>query len=357
MAEGGKRKRLEKTNKPVVGDPIFPNARFYCSRCGTSYSRQKGFFPVSHSPMYRGAGYLPICSKCVDEMYEMYFKKFGNAKDAMKHMCMKLDLYWSEKLYEAAEKTAGVTSRMRAYIIKTNLVSYSDKTYDDTLEEEAQGLAYVSASQPDLTDSKTDPAQEPEPVIEVSQEIKDFWGPGFTPEMYLELDERYRYWMSRYPDDSKPDIGEEAIIRQICNLEIDINHKRVGGEAIDKSVNALNTLLGSANLKPAQKDKSSDTDFDNAPLGVLIKKWEMTRPIPEPDPELQDVDGIKKYITVWFFGHLCKMLGLNNSYSRLYTDEIEKLRVDRPEDEFDDDELLYEAFSESDSDDTEWGGE
>ena len=51
------------------------------------------------------------------------------------------------------------------------------------------------------------------------------------------------------------------------------------------------------------------------------------------------------------------MLGLNNSYSRLYTDEIEKLRVDRPEDEFDDDELLYEAFSESDSDDTEWGGE
>lgn len=83
----------------------------------------------------------------------------------------------------------------------------------------------------------------------------------------------------------------------------------------------------------------------------------MTRPIPEPDPELQDVDGIKKYITVWFFGHLCKMLGLNNSYSRLYTDEIEKLRVDRPEDEFDDDELLYEAFSESDSDDTEWGGE
>ena len=32
--------------------------------------------------------------------------------------------------------------------------------------------------------------------------------------------------------------------------------------------------------------------------------------MPEPDEAWQDVDGIRRYINVWFLGHLCKMMGI-----------------------------------------------
>ncbi len=42
-------------------------------------------------------------------------------------------------------------------------------------------------------------------------------------------------------------------------------------------------------------------------------------------------------------GHLCKMLGIKNTYCKLYEDEMARLRVERPDLEEEDDEG---AFSE-----------
>lgn len=87
----------------------------------------------------------------------------------------------------------------------------------------------------------------------------------------------------------------------------------------------------------------------NNTFGALIKVWENERPIPEPDPEMRDVDGIVKYISIWFFGHLCKMLRINNSYSRLYEAEMAKLRVEKPEYADEDDEQLFDDMFGGDS--------
>ena len=138
MADAPKRRKLEKTSEPVV----VSNHKYYCCRCGTAYSRQKGYFPVSHSPMYRGSGYLPICSNCIEELYEQYRSMLADDKEAMRRICMKLDLYWSEDIYAMVERTAGVHSRIRNYIGKTNIMKYIDKTFDDTLYEEAQAAEW-----------------------------------------------------------------------------------------------------------------------------------------------------------------------------------------------------------------------
>lgn len=134
MAEAPRRKKLEKTVDDSM--TIQTSQKFYCCRCGTSYSRKKGYFPVSHSPMYRGSGFLPMCNDCVEDMYEQYRAMLGDDKAAMKRMCMKLDLYWNEDIYAMVERTAGVHSRVRNYIGKTNIIRYIDKTFDDTLDEE-----------------------------------------------------------------------------------------------------------------------------------------------------------------------------------------------------------------------------
>ena len=346
MADSPKRKRLEKSVQPSM--PV-STQKFYCCRCGTAFSRQKGYFPVSHSPMYRGSGYLPFCNECVDTLYDEYKKKLGDAREAMRRMCMKLDLYWNDAIFDMVERTAGVNSKVRNYIGKTNIIRYIDKSFDDTiLDEEKRGVSPSQIRQ-DQQDALSEDDEKEDDIVDIPEDVILFWGPGYSTKMYSELEERRKYWISRFPDGYSFDIGEEALIRQICNLEIDINHDRAAGKSIDKNVNTLNTLLGSANLKPAQKKtEDADAELDGMPFGVGIRKWENTRPIPDPDPELQDVDNIVRYISIWFLGHLCKMLGIKNTYCKLYEDEMERLRVKAPEYEDDDDETLFNNIFDGD---------
>ena len=275
-------------------------------------------------------------------MYEQYRASLGDDKEAMRRMCMKLDLYWNEDIYNMVERTAGVNSRIRNYIGKTNLIRYIDKTFDDTI---AEGTA-MNCQQPDssvcLEHLQVSDEIEETPV---DQRLVDFWGAGFTSDFYVELERRYQDWTNGVPV-AEP--SERSLYKQICILEATISRDSAQGKAIDKNVNALNTLLGSMNLKPAQKKEGADAAVDGTPFGVWIRKWENTKPIPEPDPELKDVDGIVRYITIWFLGHLCKMLGIKNTYCKLYEDEIAKMRIERPEYEDEDDETMFNDIFSSD---------
>lgn len=350
-----KRKRLEKTVDETTGQS---SQRYYCCRCGLSFSRQKGYFPVSHSPLYRGTGYLPFCSECCERMFENYCAELKDDREAMHRMCMKMDLYWHDTIYDAVERTHGTNSRVRSYIAKTNLVKYIDKTYDDTIAEIESAQPASESNFDSRSADRAGGRDDSEPstpkitMDDIPSDVVLFWGPGYTPDMYLELEERRRFWMSKFPDGYEADIGEEALIRQICNLEIDINHDRAAGKPIDKSVNTLNTLLGSLNVKPTQK-KDSDNALAEVPFGVGIGWCERHKPIAEPDEEFRDVDGIRRYINIWLYGHLAKMMRKKNLYSKLYEDEIAKMRVEKPE--FvgeDDEEFLYNALTEDGED--EW---
>lgn len=310
-----------------------------CSRCGRKYSRRKGYFPVSYAILYKGTGYVPVCKDCIDTMYNTYLAQCNNAKDAVRQMCRKLDLYWSESVYDVVERKSTTRTMMTQYITKINSVSYAGKSYDDTLSEEGTLWNFNQVAD-DVSDYEDSDIQKNE-LLETPEEIITFWGSGYSDEMYRELEQRRQYWMSKFPEGTELDVGTEALIRQICSLELDINRDRIAGKSVDKSVNALNNLLGSANLKPTQQKADGDSAQENTPFGVWIRRWETQRPVPDPDPELEDVDGIIKYISIWFLGHLCKMLGIKNTYCRLYEEEIAKMRVDRPEYEDEDDETLF----------------
>lgn len=320
-----------------------------CRKCGTAFSRLKGYFPVSYSYLYKGTGYLPYCKECVDNMFAEYLAVCHDYKAATRQMCRKLDLYWNESLFDQVEKQSSTRSIMTCYIAKVNGVKQAGKSYDDTLREE--GVLWVWPN--NYADLKNNPIEEqPEKEQEevqpfISDDIIAFWGPGYTPRMYQELQERYDFFVSGLPDGVDLDVGTKALIRQIAAAEIDINKDRAAGRSVDKKQTALNTLLNNTLLKPAQKNDDGDAANDNTPFGVWIRKWENQRPIPEPDPELRDVDGIVRYIEIWFKGHLSKMLNIKNAYSKMYEDEIARLRIDKPEYEDEDDETFFnDVFSD-----------
>lgn len=326
-----------------------------CSKCGRAFSRRKGYFAVNYGDLYKGIGHLSVCKDCVDELYNKYLSQCNSAKDSVRQVCRKLDLYWSEKVFDLVEKKSTTQTMMTTYLSKINTITYAGKSYDDTLSEEGSLWDFSDNSQNFKKAVTDDSSNESEDDLEdIPPEVILFWGTGYDAEMYKALEQRKDYWMSRFPNKENLDIGAEAIIRQICALELDINRDRKNGRPVDKSINALNTLLGSANLKPIQqKNDDLEANIDETPLGVWAQRYEKLRPIPEVDPELKDVDNIKKYISIWFFGHLSKMLGIKNSYCRLYEETIEKMRVDHPEyDDEDDEEFFNDVLSDS-SDNTD----
>lgn len=316
-----------------------------CYRCGKSYPKKKGYFPVSYSALNKGVGYTPICKTCIDALYESYLSKCDSPKMALRQVCRKLDLYWDDALFEDAEKKSARNSLVTSYLIKLTSTRNAGKSYDDTLANDGtlwdfakenmdvRVITGVNASNDDNGETVQNIEDEA-----VDEDVVAFWGIGYSAEMYRQLEQRRSHWMGRFPEGTELDIGTEAIIRQLCSLELDINRDRAAGKSVDKSVNALNTLLGSANLKPVQKkQEDSEAELAKTPMGIWIYRYENKRPLPNDYEDSR----ILKYVFTWM-GHLCKMLGVKgNKYTELYENELSKYSVTRPE--YDDEE---EAFLE-----------
>ena len=318
--------------------------RSICYRCGTSYSRQKGYFPVSYAAMYKGVGHLPICKTCIDTMYTEYLIQSNDAEAAVRQMCRKLDLYWSKALFDRCIKKATTKTIMTNYIQATNNMTFAGKCYDDSLKAEGRMWRLGSSGEGSGQILHVMASGDGDVMIEdIPDEVLSYWGPGYSPEMYQDLEQRRTYWINNLPSDITPDVGMEALIRQICVLEIDINRISASGKSADKQIGMLDKLISSMNLKPGQKN--DDPGYDKTPYGVWIDRLEHDRPVEDVDPELSDVDGISKKISTWFYGHASKMLGIKNMFCKLYEDKMREFSIERGESDDEDDDGYESLFN------------
>ena len=315
----------KKATKPAPPPKEVAEKRtYYCTSCGTGYSKLKGNFRASQSPFFKGWGHIPICHNCLNYFEEFYTENLGSSDEAIKRLALHLDLYFNDSLLSSSRKINVGQSRIASYIANANLAQYKGRSYDDYLAESAQ---QVIASIKELKEI---------PDCKVTQKSLKFWGAGYGAEDYAFLNDKYDNWTSRHECKTQ---AQESIFQNICLMELQIKRAVQKGDKIDALIRAFNDLLGSANVKPVQNKENALADQNT--FGTLIQKWENERPIPEPDPEWEDVDGIRKYISVWFLGHLCRMMGINNRHSHLYDDEVAKYSVSRPEYE-DDPELAFD---------------
>lgn len=325
-----------------------------CRMCGLAYGKLGGYFYKNYSQMWKGTGYLPICKTCLDKIFEQYMSECSDPRAACRAVCRKLDIYWNDSVYEQVEKRNSSRTPLAGYLSSINAYKYAGKSYDDTLHEEFSIFNFNTAHD-EHENTRNDNECEDEKLEEeifVDKEVIHRWGPGYSSKMYLDLEDRLKYWVDRLESEGvdTSGMGIQGLLMQIVPTELEIIRGRAAGDDVDKKVNTLNTLLGSAMLKPNQrKTQDQDSGLENTPLGVMGWIIEERRPIPEADPEFKDVNGIKKYVHTWVYGHLAKMVGLKNSYTKMYEDEIDKLKVDKPE-YTDDDELISNYFSGDDLD-------
>ena len=277
---------------------------------------------ASNSVFNKFDGKLSVCKECIWDFVAV--DKYLYDLERIKATLRMLDKPFISKLWqssvEESESKNTKTDAFKLYMKNLAMHQYKDLNWSHS---DSNNIKIVEESTDDYEFTKQDIAN-----------AMAFFGKGFAVEDYIWLNNEYQDFLNRYECDSK---GMEMLIKQIVLQELDIEKRRASGEKVDTQLKTLQDLLGSSNLKPVQETGANAVEQET--FGTLIKRWENEHPIPEPDPQWKDVDGISKYINVFFTGHLAKMLGkLTGETEELYEKEISKFTVKEPDKYEDDDD-------------------
>jgi len=285
----------------------------YCHCCGEFLAKD-----TFYSNDTNASGYYPICKKCLLAMVEQRKKKTdkpNETKESVKAVLMMMNLPYIDRVYDSCVKGALDNARER-----TRNSPFS--TYITCIKSLHQYDGWT------WKDSELDVPYDEEGGNNNRKPRKEtikIFGSGFTNEDYLFLQDQYDDWKIRTTVDGK---SAETLVARICFKQLDIWKAQRSGRDTTSLDKSLNELMNAANLQPKQNVANAATD--NLTFGQLIEKWELEEPIPEPEDEFKDVDGIGKYIRVWFKGHLARAMGFDNGYSKEYDEYIKQYSVNKP---------------------------
>lgn len=329
---------IDQNAKPKQIQPENETGIYICQTCGKIYKKRKGNFSPSNSPIYAGNDrYVSTCRNCVDKLTQQYTKMFsGNEDKAIERVCQIFDFYFNEDALAASKKSSSYRkSRFSAYLSKIQLNPHTNKTYSDTIIEHQTNASINSVEAIE---------EYGEMDAKALKKAVSQWGLGFSPEQYAILNDLFSDWNASVVIDGKT---RENLVRELCIIKLQMNLALQDNnvELYTKLMKTYQDTMKSANLEPRQQDENDKAS--EKPIGVMIQMFENERPISEPREEWKDVDHIVKYITIYFLGHLCKMLKIKNRYSALYEAEMAKYRVEIPELEEADDEDIFSFLLEN----------
>lgn len=305
-----------------------------CPKCGEFISRENFYSSNEYS-----IGVFPQCKKCILAEVEQRDKKNdkpNETKDSVKRMLQKMNLPYIDDLYESACKTVAdeVNEKNRkapflAYLVPLkSLPQYKSRTWADSEFE----LGIVTEEEETKINAKT-----------IKNGKKRFG--NYPPEDLMFLENEYQDWITRYECNTK---AQESIFERLSFKKWEINKATKSNQPTKDLDKTYQELLATANITPRQA--GSDNISDAQTFGTLIQKYEETRPLPEIDPELEDVDKIGLYIDVFFKGHASKMLGLKNNFTNIYERFMKNFTVTKPhyDDEEDSEDIFNRVFGSLD---------
>lgn len=328
-------------NKPLKKkEGIATPTTLHCLHCNEEFDSNE--FYDSDSELHGAIGKIPYCRACLDKFYQNYLKKYETLeyqnpeRKAIERLCMILDIYYKDKIFDAAVKDSESkpdATLFALYLKQAKLYQYRNKNYDTTIHDKYKAMKDGDSSMSVYTEHE----------VNQSEDIKaamKFFGSGFSDDDYIFLHEQYTDWTTRHECETK---SQEEVFKQICFTQLELL-KATRAKQDTKDLNAtFLKQLEAAKLQP--KQNKGETASEAQTFGTLIDKWENTRPIPEIDEELQDVDKIGLYLDVFFKGHLAKMMGLKNGLSNLYSKFMKKYTVEKPEyNDNEDGEALFDAI-------------
>lgn len=288
-----------------------------CPMCGDFMKAETAFY---FDKKYATNRY-PICKRCIQKMVEQRKKDTdepNETKESVQRVLQMMDRPYDDEFYENCIKGA-------AENLKEKNRTSPFSTYFTALQSLPQWKGKT------WKDSKFGASGLPEDQVEINENsriiknAKKRFGSDYAPSDLLFLEQEYQDWITRYECNTK---AQEAIFERLAFKKWEINKATKSGQSTKDLDKTYQDLLATANIQPRQT--TSDLTSGAQTFGTLIQKYEETRPLPEIDPELQDVDKIGLYIDAFYRGHAAKSLGLKNTFTQIYDKVMRKYTVTKP---------------------------
>lgn len=263
-----------------------------CTRCGEE--KEFGSFYKSQSPLYKVDQKCPICKDCMIEIYEENLQFYKNEEVALYKTLYSLDYICDIKLIKRAMIDCYNTDKhiLKVYASSMNLVQYKGKTAKDS----SPMPSLWNIPEEDFQSYEIEDINIKTPVL-ITKEIIQRWGEGRSNEDYLYLEDMYDTMIKTY-DTTNP-ISVETYKQIVLNY-LDVKKLREGKNPDNKKIGEILKINSMLQADCRIKDVQASNDEDNMYWSKFIEDIEWTEPIPKPEKEFQDVDGIKKYIKKWF---------------------------------------------------------
>lgn len=272
-----------------------------CTCCGGIIPLED--FYVSWSSMNQYTQRMCVCKACTIKLFKQLMNQTAqNTRLAIYYLCRQLDTIYSERVYHSTyvNNEGDINKILIQYMRQINsLPQYKNKTFADSdLIEEAVHTNQIV--------SRMETTEDAEMSFKVTPEMLLRWGrEGRSNNDYYVLEKQYN---SLLPNIDIKDARQIMILEEICNVKLEAEIARKGKRIMDyeKLINMISKLMNDAGIKP-KDDKTATEELD---YSEWIRVLEEDEPVPEASPEFQDVDGIRKYITLWFTRQFARIFSL-----------------------------------------------
>lgn len=318
----------EKYNQMIDGDLL------KCPKCGDIMRGDTAFYLDKNYATNR----YPICKRCLMAMVEQRTKKNdepNETKESVQKVLQMMDRIYDDKFYEECVKGAsdGVKEKNRSSPFATyftaiaSLPQWRGKTWKDS----DFGSAAVSLDE-----------NETRIIKKTIANARKRFGNGYSDEDYMLLENEYQDWVTRHECNTK---AQEEVFENLALIKYLKKKALLEGKPTKDLDKQQQDWLDSGNLKPKQKTENGLND--TLTFSQMLEKWEEHDPVALPDDEFKDVDGIMKYLKIWF-GWIAKAVGLNNVYTQQYEDAVNAFSVVKSEEEAENNEDMYNFIFGSD---------
>lgn len=288
-----------------------------CPKCGN--------WQLTNTCFYSDKRYVtdryPICKKCIMAMVEQREKDDdppNETRESVQTVLKMMDRVYDDDFYSDCVK--GALDEVKEKNKQSPFAVYITAVF---ALPQFKGLTWKDSKFGDQGEAGSDEVRLSQKTIKAA---KKRFGSGYSDEEYMFLENEYQDWITRNECCTK---AQEEVFENLALNKLLRKRALIAGKPIKDLDAQYQAWLDSGALKPKQNNMDAFSDAQT--FGSLIQRYEETRPLPEVSPELKDVDGLGKYINVFYLGHLAKMLGIKNDYAQQYEEEIGKYTVVPPE--------------------------
>lgn len=323
MPRTTKRKASSTTSKTV-------QPKVYCLWCGCG--NQAKFYSTK-DPHRAFFGKIPYCKDCIRKIFAEYKTKCkDNINLALYYTLRKIDVPYVYSAYTGAlenldNQEDGIQDGETLVGTYLKGMGFSElngwgNSFDDTKDEKyIDGLEITSdvVKVRRRTNMKKESNEEYDIIELDADELVQKWG-QFDDEDLAYLESEYMDWSEQL--NGVIDKSLDIIIKQICLQCNEIRKDRQDGLPVEKKIVALQNLMKAGNLNDIQSKEDRPTS-----VGMNLSDIEFRRPIRQCDPELEDVDRVKKILDA-YLGGTSKALGKDNAFTRRFDDEYAAFTID-----------------------------